>query len=127
MSIGIKVRGNFDNTEKFLKRMIGKEQYKNLERLAERGVNALASVTPKETGETAASWSYKIGIDDNGTVSIAFINDNKTKTGIPIVILLEYGHSTRNGGYVKGKRFIKPAIQPIMDEIANSVWLEVCK
>lgn len=124
--IGVKVRGSFHNIDNFIKRITYGEQYVAVERLAQRGVDALSSVTPKDTGNTASSWTYRINVDSKG-VSIAFLNYNKTKTGIPIVILLEYGHATGNGGYVKGKRFINPTIQPVMDEIAESVWKEICK
>lgn len=124
--VGLKVRGSFDKVEKWLARMMADEQYRVLEKYAQRGVDALMSVTPKDTGNTAASWTYKI-TQTRDSVSIAFLNYNKTKTGIPIVVLLEYGHTTGTGGYVKGKRFIKPTIQPIMDEIAEGVWQEVCR
>lgn len=126
-SVELKVRGTFNNVINFLRRMHNNEQYMNIEKLAQRGVDALSSDTPKDTGATAASWTYRVTFKDHGAVSIEFLNYNKTKTGIPIVILLEYGHGTGNGGYVKGKRFIQPAIQPIMDEIAEQVWAEMCK
>lgn len=123
----LKVRGSFDNITKFLRRVRFNEQYKNIERLAQRGVDALASATPKDTGNTASSWTYKILFKDRGEVSIEFLNYNKTESGIPIVILLEYGHTTGTGGYVKGLRYIQPTIQPLMDEIAEEVWKEICK
>lgn len=126
MSIELKVRGSFQNVQNWLNRLGADEHYMAIDKLAQRGVDALASATPKDTGVTAASWTYRIKMD-RGAVSITFLNYNKTKTGIPIVILLDYGHSTGNGGYVKGKRFIDPTIQPIMDEIAESVWAEICR
>lgn len=124
--IELKVRGSFHNIQNWLNRIGADEQYMAIDRLAQRGVDALASATPKDTGVTAASWTYRIKMD-RGAVSITFLNYNKTKTGIPIVILLDYGHSTGSGGYVKGKRFIDPTIQPIMDEIADAVWKEICR
>lgn len=124
-SIKLKVRGSFDNVEKFFKRMISGEQYRSIDAIAQRGVAQLSAVTPRDTGATAESWTYEIKIH-NGAVDISFLNYNKTK-GIPIVVLLRYGHGTRNGGYVKGRDFITPVTQPIFDEIANQVWEEVTK
>lgn len=126
MSIELKVRGSFQNVQNWLNRLGADEHYMAIDKLAQRGVDALSSATPKDTGTTAASWTYRIKMD-RGAVSIAFLNYNKTETGIPIVILLDYGHATGNGGYVKGKRFIDSTIQPIMDEIAEQVWAEICR
>lgn len=123
--IKLKTIGSFDKTEKFFERIIRGDQYEAIDDIAKRGVEALAAVTPIDTGATAASWTYDIKIK-NGNVEIAFSNYNKTKD-IPIVILLRYGHGTRNGGYVKGRDFITPVTQPIFDEIANRVWEEVTK
>lgn len=123
MSIKLKAYGSFHKTDNFLRRMIGGEQYKAIESIVRRGCDELMAVTPKDTGATAASWTYKI-TQKNGSLEIAYINYNKTK-GIPIVILLRYGHGTRNGGYVKGRDFITPVTEPIFDEVLESVWREV--
>ena len=125
MSIKLKVRGSFDKTEKFLLRMTKGEQYRAIDEIAQRGVEQLEAVTPRNTGETAASWSYKIKIQ-NGVVEVAFTNYKKV-AGIPLVILLRYGHRTGNGGYVKGRDFITPVTGPIFDEIQEKVWEEVTK
>ena len=125
MSIKLKVRGSFDKTEKFFERMVRGEQYKVIDEIAQRGVDALMAVTPVDTGETATSWTYDIKIK-NGVVELAFTNYKKV-AGVPLVILLRYGHKTGNGGYVKGRDFITPVTQPIFDEIANQVWEEVTK
>lgn len=125
MSIKLKVRGSFDKTEKFFERMVRGEQYKVIDEIAQRGVDALMAVTPVDTGETATSWTYNIKIK-NGVVELAFTNYKKV-AGVPLVILLRYGHKTGNGGYVKGRDFITPVTQPIFDEIANQVWEEVTK
>jgi len=98
--------------------------YSDLERLAERGVAALEAATPKDTGLTASSWSYEIE-NSGGKTTIYWLNSNKTDTGIPIAILLQYGHGTGTGGYVQGRDYINPAIQSVMDEIANDVWKKV--
>lgn len=124
-AIKLKVRGGFDNIEKFFERMVRGEQYRVIESIAQKGVEELAAVTPRDTGATASSWTYDIKIN-NGEVEVAFSNYNKTQ-GIPIVILLRYGHGTGNGGYVKGRDFITPVTKPIFDEIADKVWEEVTK
>lgn len=124
--IKVQQKGNFDHTENFFKRVRKERMFTNLAAYGRLGVAALAMYTPVDTGRTASSWTYKIR-QDGGNVSICWMNDNKTKTGIPIVILLQYGHGTRNGGYVQGRDFINPAIQPVFDEIAENVWKEITK
>ena len=84
---------------------------------------ALASATPRDTGKTANSWNYEIE-QDKDSVSISFYNTN-IQNGVPIAIILQYGHGTRNGGWVQGRDYINPAIQPIFDEIVKSAWKEV--
>ena len=89
------------------------------------GVAALASATPVDTGRTANSWHYKIE-QKQGSVSISFYNTN-IQNGVPIAVILQYGHATRNGGWVQGRDYINPAIQPIFDKIADAAWKEVTK
>ena len=86
---------------------------------------ALSSATPVRTGLTANSWYYEIE-HQNGSVSITFNNSNVNK-GVPIAIILQYGHGTRNGGWVQGRDYINPAIQPVFDRIAKEAWEEVTK
>lgn len=117
-------KGNFNNTERFLKKAKNKEWFKALDRYGREGVQALSSATPVDSGLTADSWDYKISIN-SGSVSIEWFNRNKTKDGVPVAILLQYGHGTGTGGYVKGIDYINPAIQPVFDNIAESVWNEV--
>lgn len=124
--IGIKQKGDFANTERFFKRIKTKQIYKELNKYGILGVTMLAMYTPIDTGKTAASWNYKIEQTDT-QIAIYWTNDNRTKTGIPIAVLVDYGHGTRNGGYVQGRHYIAPAIQPVFDEIAESVWREVTK
>lgn len=91
---------------------------------AQRGVAALAAATPTETGVTAASWSYEI--ERNGSdVTIWWTNTHLDSAGTPIVVMLQFGHGTGTGGYVQGRDFINPAIEPIFNEIADAVWREV--
>lgn len=120
-------KGDWDKTEKWLKQLEG---FKNLPRVLEKygreGVAALSAATPVDTGETASSWSYKI-VQTSNSVSLNFVNNSKTKTGIPIAILLQYGHGNGRGGYVQGRDYINPAVQPIFDEIAEKAWKEVAE
>ena len=97
----------------------------DLDKYGKEGVAALASATPVDTGLTASSWSYEIK-QKNGSISISFKNSN-IQNGVPIAIILQYGHGTRNGGWVQGRDYINPAIQPIFDRIANDAWREVTK
>ena len=130
-SIRFKTSGNFKHLNGFFKRYKEGQFYKNLSYYGQMGVAALESVTPKDTGVTAGSWSYSIELsrDTDGTMDVNLVwkNSSVTENGIPIVILLQYGHATRNGGYVRGQDFINPAIQPIFDQIKESVWKEVTR
>ena len=113
--------GNFNKTEKFLKRSNNIKL--ELDVYGRKGVAALAAATPVNSGETANSWYYEI-TKQNGKYTIAFKNSNINK-GVPIAIILQYGHGTNNGGWVEGRDYINPAIQPIFDEMAEAAWKEV--
>jgi hypothetical protein len=117
--------GSFDRTERFLNFLLHGNQFHNLEIFAQRGVAALAAATPTETGVTAASWDYEIERGDGSDVTIWWTNTHKDSQGTPIVVMLQFGHGTGTGGYVQGRDFINPAIEPIFQEIADSVWREV--
>lgn len=116
-------KGDFSKTEKFFNSLLKLDYLNVLERYGQAGVAALASATPKDSGLTAASWDYEITHNGKET-TIAFTNSN-ISNGVNIAIILQYGHGTRNGGYVAGRDFINPAIQPIFDKIANEAWREV--
>ena len=123
MTISISTSGSFRNTQRFLKN-IGKMDIRStLNKYGEKGVKALNRATPSETGRTAASWSYTVETK-GGKYTIAWTN-NVMAGDVPLVILLQYGHGTGTGGYVAGRDFINPAIQPIFDQIAADVWKEV--
>lgn len=116
-------RGDFDKMERFL-RGYGKLNFKRLlESYGQEGVRALAAATPIDTGLTASSWSYQITISSS-SFSISWTNSN-VQDGVPIAIILQYGHGTGTGGYVQGRDYINPAIQPIFDKIADEIWEEV--
>ena len=121
--IRITHKGDFSKTTNFLKKAKEAAILRTAERYGQRGVAALASATPVDTGLTAKSWYYKIE-SKNGSTSITFCNSN-IQNGVPIAIILQYGHGTRNGGWVQGRDFINPAIQPVFDELANNAWREV--
>lgn len=123
MPIRFKQKGDFKKTEKFLKKAQKNDFFKSIEKYARMGVSALESATPVDTGLTAGSWDYEIH-QSRGSVSICWVNNNVNK-GVPIAVILQYGHGTRNGGYVRGRDYINPAIRPIFDEIAEGVWKEV--
>lgn len=124
-AITIKHKGGFNKTSKFLNKLVAADRYYKLEQYARDGVAALSTATPVRSGKTASSWSYEIDRSDKG-VKITWTNDNINK-GVPIAIILQYGHGTGTGGYVQGQDYINPAIKPIMDRIADSVWEEVTK
>lgn len=121
--ISFRNKGDFSKTEKFLKKSLGKNYRSILEKYARMGVAALASATPVDSGETAASWDYEI-IQNDGKMSIIWKNYHIEK-GVNIAVILQYGHATRNGGYVEGVDYINPALRPIFDDLANAAWKEV--
>ena len=123
MGIVLKSRGSFKHTDTFLRKIINMDNHSILQRYANYGVQALSSATPIESGKTASSWSYEI-VDDGKSASICWYNSNINK-GVNIAIILQYGHGTRNGGYVKGIDYINPALRPIFEELADKIWKEV--
>ena len=123
--ISFNQKGDFSRFTKYLNKVKNIGRMSVIRKYAQEGVDALASATPVDTGLTAASWHYKIEERD-GSISIAYYNSN-VQNGVPIAIIIQYGHGTRNGGWVEGRDYINPAIQPIFDRIANAVWREVTK
>ena len=117
-------KGDFRKTEKLLKKSLGRNYIEVLRRYGEQGVQALAANTPVDTGKTAASWSYKI-VENNDGISVVWENSNVVNGWANVAILLQYGHGTRNGGYVMGRDYINPALQPIFDKMAEAAWKEV--
>lgn len=118
--IQFEVKGDFKNTERFLKKMSTTDFSAFLKNLAQRGVQALAAATPVDSGLTANSWGYEI-VRSRSSLSITWTNSHIVD-GRPIAIMLQYGHGTGTGGYVRGRDYINPAIQPIFDEIADELW-----
>ena len=116
-------KGNLKKTERFLKRNCDMNLDQLLDEYGKLGVQALSDSTPVDTGATSQSWYYTIENNKNN-IKLSFGNKNIVK-GVPIAIILQYGHGTRNGGYVEGRDYINPAIQPIFDKLADSMWREV--
>lgn len=121
--ISFRQKGDFSNLSKFLERAKEAIHIGDLDRYGRAGVDALASATPVDSGLTASSWYYEIE-RKNGSVTISFRNSN-IQNGVPIAIILQYGHGTGTGGWVEGRDYINPAIQPIFDQIVNDAWEEV--
>lgn len=118
-------KGDFSKTIKSLNNMKSIKINNILSKYANEGVNALKSATPVDSGKTANSWSYSIESKKDSYI-INWTNSNINK-GVNIAIILQYGHGTRNGGYVAGRDYINPALKPIFDKIANEAWAEVVK
>lgn len=120
MPITFEATGNFKRTENFLKRLSNADYIKALNGIAQEGVSRLKAATPKDSGETAASWSYSVK-KTRGGYTISWDNSHVEK-GVPIAIILQYGHGTRNGGYVAGRDYINPAMRPVFDSMAEQAW-----
>ena len=123
MGIKVRQRGNFNNTTRFLKRAKQQTFYDHLSSIAQRGVDALSSATPIDSGLTAASWSYQILIEED-QVRIVWSNSNRND-GFNVAIGIQYGHGTNEGQWIEGIDYINPSMRPIFIEIINSVWDEL--
>lgn len=121
--IVLKNKGNFSKTTNFLKRIMKLDYKSILSKYGKMGVDALAKATPVDTGLTASSWSYEI-VEDDGGATIYWKNSNIVK-GVPIAVILQYGHGTGTGGYVEGIDYINPALRSIFEGIADGAWKEV--
>lgn len=120
--ISFKQKGDFSKLDTFLQRALQKGHMSILDKYGKMGVEALSKATPVDTGKTAESWYYTIEKTTKG-MKIVWSNDN-TSDGIPIAILLQYGHGTGTGGWVEGRDYINPALQPVFDKMAEELWKE---
>lgn len=125
MGITFSTKGDWGKTYSYLKRLQSNQAFAIMERYGARGVAALSTATPVDSSETANSWTYDI-VRRKGYYAIHWRNTN-VEDGIPIAVILQYGHGTGTGGYVQGRDYIMPAIQPIFDEMINEIWREVTK
>lgn len=123
--ITFRQKGDFSKITRFLERAKESVRLGDLDKYGREGVAALASATPVDSGLTASSWYYQIE-NKNGRATLSFFNSN-IQNGVPIAVILQYGHGTKNGGWVEGRDYINPAIQPIFDKIAENAWKEVTK
>jgi hypothetical protein len=123
--ISFRQKGDFSKFSKFLERAKQTVRIGDLDRYGREGVAALASATPVDSGRTASSWYYEIK-HAAGSVTITF-NNSHVNDGVPIAIILQYGHGTGTGGWVEGRDYINPAIRPVFDKIAKDAWEEVTK
>jgi len=117
-------KGDFKKTFKFLKAMQEKKFLSNLNKYGERGVQLLSENTPRDTGLTASSWYYKIE-DDGETLTLTWYNSNVKKDYFNVALMLQYGHATKNGGWIEGIDYINPALKPLFDEMEKDIWEEV--
>lgn len=122
--ITIRQKGDFSKVTDYLNKLSSSNRFKFLDKYGRAGVSALSSTTPVKTGLTANSWTYEIENKD-GNIAINFLNTN-INDGVPIAIILQHGHGTGTGGWVQGRDYINPALQPIFDQMAEEAWKEVC-
>lgn len=123
--ISFRHKGDFSKFSRYLERAKNVVRAGDLDKYGRQGVAALASATPVDSGETANSWSYEIE-RTNESISIQFYNSN-IQNGVPIAIIIQYGHGTGTGGWVQGRDYINTAIRPLFDKIANDMWREVTR
>jgi len=121
--ITVTSKGSFDKTSKFLDKMSRGDFLSVLDHYGHVGVSALSSATPVDSGLTANSWTFTV-VHKRGRHTIVWHNTNVVN-GVPVAIMLQYGHGTGTGGWVEGRDYINPAIQPIFDQIATEVWKQV--
>lgn len=119
--IRVKNTGNFEKTLTFFERILNFNYLSILNEYGKKGVSALIAYTPKDSGETASSWTYSI-TKKNGSLLLSWNNSVLTEEGTPIAILIQYGHATKNGGFLIGQDFINPALKPVFEQMTNELW-----
>lgn len=123
--ITISSKGNFNNTEKFFKKVISSNYLSIFEKYGKEGVRLLSSATPVDTGKTSESWTYDVKKSKRG-ISIEWSNSNVIN-GVQIAVIIQYGHGTQNGAYIQGQDYINPVIKPLFDILTNDIWKDVSK
>lgn len=123
--IGFKQKGDFSKITKSLQNMKIEKIVEILKSYGDEGVRALSTATPVDSGKTAASWYSKVEVNPT-CAKLIFCNANVNK-GVNIAVILQYGHGTGTGGWVEGRDYINPAIQPIFDKIVKNAWGEVTR
>lgn len=125
MGVSFRTKGDFSQTEKLLKKSLGRDYISILDRYGRQGVEALRAASPVDTGLMASSWRYEI-TQTGSSISLTFHNDD-IENGCNVAILVQYGHGTPNGYFVEGQDFINPALRPIFDDLADKAWREVTR
>lgn len=123
--VSVTQKGNFRKTEGLLRHLVGFHYGHKMRVYAEKGVQALKAATPRDTGATAEAWSYEI-VESEGRTAVYWRNSNVVN-GVPIAVILQYGHGTRNGGFVEGIDYINPALKPVFEQMAQEAWKEVVR
>lgn len=123
--ITVSLKGNFNKVDRFFDKIKHALKKGVFDKYGQMGVSALSAATPVDTGKTASSWEYDIEYYSD-SVSLVWSNTN-INDGVNIAVILQYGHGLANGGYVRGRDYINPAMRPVFDEIANNMWEEVVK
>jgi hypothetical protein len=123
---GFKLSGNFKHTELFLNKALTRDYMRVLHKYGKKGVDALSAATPVDSGKTAQSWSYEIKESYRGGITLYWTNSNVVDD-VSIAIILQYGHGTKNGGYVQGYDYINPALKSIFADILEELWREVTR
>lgn len=126
MPIVFKQHGDFSKTERFFERCKNLFHLGVLDKYGREGVAALSMATPVDTGKASTSWRYEI-TNEKGRLTVSWVNDDVSTDGTPIVIYVQYGHATKNGGWVRGNDFINPSIKPVFNKLADDLWKEVTK
>lgn len=121
--ISVTHKGDFEKSTRFLNKIREKKYLRILDEYGRKGVEALSAATPVDTGKTASSWNYVLNKTNTG-YELSWTNDSQNK-GVSIVILNQYGHATRDGGWVQGIDFINPAMRPIFNRLADEIWREI--
>lgn len=123
--ITIESQGEWKLTRNWFDKMTKLDLALIMNQFGKEGVSALAAATPSRSGLTSKSWNYEVTRKGNNW-KITWTNSNVNK-GANIAVLIQYGHGTRNGGYVVGRDYINPAIRPVFDKIAQKAWKEVTR
>lgn len=126
MIIKVTKKGNFNKTRNVIKNIHNKKYMNILERIGRLGVDALSRATPVDTDKTSNSWGYSIEQGEN-SVSVVWTNSNIVNGWANVAVLIQYGHATRNGGYVQGRDYINPAMRPLFDQLAKEAWEAIIK
>lgn len=124
--IRVTKKGNFNKTRNIIKNIQSRKYLTILDRIGKLGVDALSRATPRDTGKTSDSWSYSVE-QGRDSVSVVWSNSNVVNGWANVAILIQYGHATRNGGYVQGRDYINPAMKPLFDELAKEAWEAIVK